>query len=115
MYFDRTSVLLFIRLNVEAMPRFTREDLFTDALVLKAGQSAVVEVPFSAAPQPRVRWTYDGLGLHESRRIKLDTVYNMTSLVISKAEQADAGTYSLNLDNPFGSAKLNIRVVVLGT
>ena len=81
---------------------------------LRAGQSAAVEVPFCAAPQPRVRWSFEGLTLHESRRIRVDTVYNMTSLVITKAEKSDAGTYSLHLDNPFGSANLNIRVIVLG-
>ncbi len=96
------------------MPRFGREDLYSEPLVLNAGQSAVVEVPFCAAPQPRVRWSYDGLTLHESRRIKLDTVYNTTTLTINKAERADAGTYNLHLDNPFGSANLNVKVIVLG-
>lgn len=96
------------------MPKFSREDLFSEPLVLRAGQSAAVEVPFCAAPQPRVRWSFEGLTLHESRRIKLDTVHNMTSLMITKAEKSDAGTYSLSLDNPFGSAHLNVRVIVLG-
>ena len=95
------------------MPKFTREDLYSEALVLKAGQSAAVEVPF-CAPQPRVRWNFEGLTLHESRRIQLDTVYNMTSLTITKAEKSDAGTYSLHLDNPFGSARLDVKVIVLG-
>ena len=96
------------------MPKFSREDLYSDALVLRAGQSAAVEVPFSAAPQPRIRWTFEGLTLNESRRISLDTVYNMASLTITKAQKADAGTYSLHLDNPFGSAHLNVKVIVLG-
>ena len=108
------QLFLSIRLSVEAMPKFSREDLYSDALVLRAGQSAAVEVPFSAAPQPRIRWTFEGLTLNESRRISLDTVYNMASLTITKAQKADTGTYSLHLDNPFGSAHLNVKVIVLG-
>ena len=82
--------------------------------MLRAGQSASVEVPFTAAPQPRIRWTFDGITLYESRRIKIDSGYNLASLLIAKAEKQDAGTYTLHMDNPFGSATLNVKVIVLG-
>ena len=47
-------------------------------------------------------------------RIKVDTIYNMASLSIGRAEFDDAGEYSLVLGNIHGNVRLNIKVTILG-
>ena len=81
---------------------------------MKAGQSVVLEIPFTGCPQPKATWRLNGEPVHDSRRIKVDTIYNMASLSIGRAEFDDAGEYSLVLDNIHGNVRLNIKVIVLG-
>lgn len=102
------------RLDVEARPEFKVMDKYLQPLILKAGTSAAVEVPFSGSPQPKVTWWFNGQVLRDNRRVRVETIHNLTSLVISRAERSDAGTYSLTLDNQFGTSNLTVKVIVLG-
>ena len=102
------------RLHVEAKPEFKVTDKFLEPLVLKAGTSAAVEVPFSGSPQPKLTWRLNGAHLCENRRVHVETIHNLTSLVISRAERTDAGTYTLSLENQFGTSNLSVKVIVLG-
>ena len=81
---------------------------------MRAGQSIVLEIPFTGCPQPRATWRLNGESVYDSRRIKVDTIYNMASLSIGRCEFDDAGEYSLALDNIHGTVRLNIKVTVLG-
>jgi len=90
-------------------------DRYLEPLVLRAGTSAAVEVPFVGGPQPKVTWQVGGLAVRDHRRVRVETTHNLTTLVISRAERSDAATYSLSLDNQLGSAHLAVQVVVLGT
>jgi hypothetical protein len=90
-------------------------DKYLEPLVLRAGTSAAVEVPFVGSPQPKVNWWYGaGQLLRDSRRVRVETIYNLTTLVISRAERSDAGTYTLSLENQFGTSNLTVQVIVLG-
>ena len=102
------------RLNVEAKPEFTMTDKYLEPLVLRVGSSAAIEVPFHGSPQPRAVWKKNNIMVMENRRLHVDTVYNLTTLTISRATRDDAGHYTLTLENQFGSGTLNIQVVVLG-
>ena len=82
---------------------------------LKEGDSTVIEVPFTASPQPKVRWTLNKNPIEISDRIKVDSINNMTSLSLGHAKLKDAGNYRLSLDNPHGSVHLDIKVKVIGT
>jgi Immunoglobulin I-set domain len=90
-------------------------DKYLEPLVLRAGTSAAVEVPFVGSPQPKATW-WLGAGqlLRDSRRIRVETIHNLTTLVISRAERSDAGTYTLSLENQFGTSNLTVQVIVLG-
>ena len=90
-------------------------DRYLEPLVLRAGTSAAVEVPFAGSPQPKVAWMVGGQVLRDVRRVRVETIYNLTTLVISRAERSDAGTYTLSLENQFGTSNLTVQVVVLGT
>ena len=90
------------------------DDKYEHPVVLRAGQSIVLEVPFSGCPQPKATWRLNGEPVFDSRRIKVDTIYNMASLSIGRAQYDDAGDYSLLLDNIHGNVRLMIKVIVLG-
>ena len=87
---------------------------YKDKLVLKAGASAVIEIPFSASPQPSVVWKYKGGHLPDARRFREETVAGMTSLSMSKVHKKDAGDYSMMLQNQLGKATFTIKLLVQG-
>ena len=102
------------KLGVELPPKFVQADKYERGLVLKAGEGTVIEMPFTASPQPKVTWKKDNTTLYETRRIKVDTIYNMTAMAIGRAERGDAGSYVIKLENPHGSVTVTINVTVLG-
>ncbi len=81
---------------------------------MKEGESTAIEVPFTASPQPEVRWEHNHRTLRPSKRVTMDSIHNMTSLCIGRAELDDAGTYSLTMENTHGKVSLNIKVIVVG-
>ena len=85
-----------------------------DEVILNAGQSTAIEVPFTGNPQPEVKWTFNGGKFTDARRIKSETIFNMTSMTMAKAQRGDAGKYEVALSNPHGSSKCTITVIVLG-
>lgn len=95
-------------------PTFGKHE-YGDKLVLKAQSSAVLEIPFSASPEPTVEWKYKGGRLPDSKRFKDDTVAGLTSLSMSKVIKSDAGEYSLTVENKLGSATFRIKLIVQGT
>ena len=90
------------------------DDKFADELVIICNKSAIVEVPFTGSPQPKVVWKYNNKSLPDLMRTTSETIYNMTALTISRAKRTDTGTYSLDLENKHGKATVNIRVKVIG-
>ena len=89
-------------------------DKYKDTLVLKQGDSVAMELPFNANPQPKVTWEFNKKPVSLSRRVTMDTIYNMTSLCLGHAVLADQGTYTARLENPYGKAVMDIKVVVKG-
>jgi len=87
---------------------------YGDKLVLKAQTSAVIEIPFSASPEPSVEWKYKAGRLTDTRRFHEDTVPGMTSLSMTKVTKKDAGDYSMMLENAFGKATFTIKLIVQG-
>lgn len=102
------------RLSVEAKPEFLVSDLYSKPIVLNVGDATVIEVPFRGSPQPRATWRFEGMHISENRKKYSETIYNMTSLTLSRVTLEDAGTYTLLLENNFGSVQMSARVIVLG-
>jgi len=89
------------------------EHKYSDKLILKAGTSAVIEIPFVGSPLPEAKWQFKGGKLPDPKRFKVDTIVNMTSISMAKVVRADGGKYSVDLKNEFGKASVTIEVVVL--
>lgn len=92
-------------------------DTFEDRIILKAGNSTVIEIPYIACPKPKVKWTWKSpvKGSQEiSPRFKPDTeVLGLTSLPISRVKREDAGDYSVTISNELGDVTVTIHVFVL--
>ena len=96
-----------------APPKFTFASL-EDSMTLKAGQSTAIEIPFCGHPQPKVKWTFNGGKFTDAKRIKDETIYNMTSLTLAKVIRKDTGKYTVTMENEFGKASVSININVLG-
>lgn len=99
--------------SISAPPKFVKSEI-EDTLTLKAGASTAIELPFTANPQPKVTWQYNGGKLPDPKRMKYDIIYNMTSFTLAKAQRKDAGDYSVTLENEFGKGKITVKIIVLG-
>ena len=96
------------------MPPTFGNHSYEDKIILKAGASTVIQIPFAGCPQPIAEWKYKGGKLPDVKRFKADSIVNSTSLSMAKVVRSDAGKYSVDLKNDFGSATFNIELVVLG-
>ncbi|NWX03798.1 IGFN1 protein, partial [Caloenas nicobarica] len=81
-------------------PRLLIDDTVKSLLVVKAGNTIRVTIPFEASPDPVVTWLKDGLSL--SNRATINTENGTTQLLIGAAEYPDSGTYTIELQNGLG-------------
>ncbi|XP_074781921.1 immunoglobulin-like and fibronectin type III domain-containing protein 1 [Athene noctua] len=81
-------------------PRLLIDDTVKSFLVIKAGNTIRVNIPFEASPDPLVTWLKDGLPL--PKRATVNTEDGTTQLLIRAAEFADNGTYTVELQNGLG-------------
>uniref|UniRef100_A0A8C3K2T2 Immunoglobulin-like and fibronectin type III domain-containing protein 1 n=1 Tax=Calidris pygmaea TaxID=425635 RepID=A0A8C3K2T2_9CHAR len=81
-------------------PRFQIDDTVKSFLLIKAGNTIRVNIPFEASPDPVVTWLKDGLPLPD--RATINTKDDTTQLLIGAAEFTDTGTYTVELQNGLG-------------
>ncbi len=86
----------------------------SDTLILKSGESTAIEMPFVGNPQPKVSWTYNAGKFPDAKRMKSQTIVNMTSMTLAKAVRKDSGDYKVTLSNDYGEASFTIHLTVLG-
>lgn len=53
-------------------------------VVVKAGQTATIKIPFKGKPPPKVTWYKDGVEVTEDERTKVEKTADGTSLVLSR-------------------------------
>ena len=82
---------------------------------MRAGKSDAIEMPFIAWPQPKIEWSFKGKDLPDTKRFRVSTTDNFTSITLSKVIRSDAGDYKLALENPYGRVEGTIKLQVLGT
>ncbi|NXI51006.1 IGFN1 protein, partial [Chloroceryle aenea] len=81
-------------------PRLLINDTVKSFLVIKAGNTIRVNIPFEGSPDPVVTWLKDGLPL--SNRATINTKDGTTQLLVGAAEFTDSGTYTVELQNGLG-------------
>jgi hypothetical protein len=58
-----------------AVPPTIGDHAYKDKIILKAGQSLAIEIPFAGSPQPTAEWKYKGGKLPDARRFKVPVAY----------------------------------------
>ncbi|NXY85601.1 IGFN1 protein, partial [Alcedo cyanopectus] len=81
-------------------PRLLIDDTVKSFLVIKAGNTIRVNIPFEGSPDPVVTWLKDGLPI--SNRATINTKDGTTQLLVGAAEFTDSGTYTIELQNGLG-------------
>uniref|UniRef100_A0A8C3MKA1 Uncharacterized protein n=1 Tax=Geospiza parvula TaxID=87175 RepID=A0A8C3MKA1_GEOPR len=97
----------------EEEPAFEIDSEMRKTLIVKAGGSFTMTVPFRGKPVPNVTWSKPDTDLRT--RASIDTSSNCTSLTIEKATRNDSGKYTLTLQNILNTTALTLMVKVLDT
>ncbi|KAL7882190.1 hypothetical protein AOLI_G00090390, partial [Acnodon oligacanthus] len=82
-------------------------------IVVRAGGSVRINVPFKGRPIPEIKWTKDEGELSE--KAVIEKGLNFTQLSIDSCDRKDSGKYTLTLQNSSGSVSELVAVKVLDT
>lgn len=89
-------------------------DMETHDIVVIEGEKLRIPVPFRAVPVPTVSWHKDGKEVKASDRLTMKNDHISAHLEVPKSVHADAGVYTITLENKLGSATASINVKVIG-
>uniref|UniRef100_A0A8C5BBE3 Titin n=1 Tax=Gadus morhua TaxID=8049 RepID=A0A8C5BBE3_GADMO len=87
--------------------------LYSQNVMVNAGETFRLAVPMSGHPKPTITWTKDGVGLKQTTRVNVTDSANHTTLTIKDATKEDGGMYSINIANALGSKDATIEVITL--
>uniref|UniRef100_A0A8C1H037 Titin n=1 Tax=Cyprinus carpio TaxID=7962 RepID=A0A8C1H037_CYPCA len=82
-------------------------------IVVRAGGSVRINIPFKGRPIPEIKWTKDESDLSE--KTVLEKGFNFTQLSIDSCDRRDSGKYTVTLQNSSGSVSEFVAVKVLDT
>ena len=83
-------------------------------MVVKAGDTLRIVVPFQGSPKPNTNWSKVGQDiLKEDDRLKFEISQTEAVLIAPNATLKDTGVYNCTLRNDFGSERVAIKVTVL--
>lgn len=89
-------------------------DLETHDIIVIEGEKLSIPVPFRAVPVPTASWHKDGKEVKASDRLTMKSDHISAHLEVLKSVHADAGVYTITLENKLGSATASINVKVIG-
>uniref|UniRef100_A0A8C5SMI1 Titin n=1 Tax=Laticauda laticaudata TaxID=8630 RepID=A0A8C5SMI1_LATLA len=90
----------------EEEPVFDIDNEMRKTLVVKAGESFTMTVPFRGKPIPNVLWNKPDTDLRT--RANIDSSDNCTSLTVEKATRNDSGKYTLTLQNIVNTSNIEL-------
>uniref|UniRef100_A0A8C9ZA48 Titin n=1 Tax=Sander lucioperca TaxID=283035 RepID=A0A8C9ZA48_SANLU len=82
-------------------------------IVLKAGGSVRIHIPFKGRPTPEIKWTKDEGEVSE--KAVIEKALNFTQLSIDSCDRSHSGKYILSLTNSSGTVSEFVTVKVLDT
>uniref|UniRef100_A0A8C3KHS4 Titin n=1 Tax=Calidris pygmaea TaxID=425635 RepID=A0A8C3KHS4_9CHAR len=78
------------------------------------GQKLSIPVPFRAVPSPTITWHKDGKELKAGDRTTMKSDYTSALLEVIDSVHADAGVYTITLENKLASTTGSVNVKVIG-
>uniref|UniRef100_A0A673AN08 Titin n=1 Tax=Sphaeramia orbicularis TaxID=375764 RepID=A0A673AN08_9TELE len=89
-------------------PQIHLDSELRKGIVVKAGASVRIHVPFKGRPTPDIKWTKDEGELTEKSVV--EKALNFTQLSIDSCDRSDSGKYTLSLTNSSGSVSEFVSV-----
>ena len=97
-----------------SLPEILNEYDILKSMVVKAGRQIKLNIKFKGRPIPNVEWKKNEESIAE-QNLNISTTDDESTLVISKCDRNNTGTYTVTLTNSSGSTSTAIRVRVLDT
>lgn len=95
------------------VPEIHLDSELRKGIVIRAGGSVRINVPFKGRPIPNVKWTKDEGELTE--KTVVEKGLNFTQLSIDSCDRRDSGKYAVTVENSSGSVSEFVTVKVLDT
>uniref|UniRef100_A0A8C5J8Y0 Titin n=1 Tax=Junco hyemalis TaxID=40217 RepID=A0A8C5J8Y0_JUNHY len=95
------------------VPELDIDSELRKGIVVRAGGSARIHIPFRGRPTPDITWSREEGEFSE--KVQIDKGINYTQLSIDNCDRNDAGKYILKLENSSGSKSAFVTVKVLDT
>uniref|UniRef100_A0A672QL40 Immunoglobulin-like and fibronectin type III domain-containing protein 1 n=1 Tax=Sinocyclocheilus grahami TaxID=75366 RepID=A0A672QL40_SINGR len=90
-------------------PNFTNRKM-KSFMVMRAENSARVNINFEASPMPTIIWLKDGMPV--SKRVTVSSTDGMSQLLIPSAERSDSGIYTIIVKNIVGQETFSVEIRV---
>uniref|UniRef100_A0A3B4TAU7 Titin n=1 Tax=Seriola dumerili TaxID=41447 RepID=A0A3B4TAU7_SERDU len=94
-------------------PEMTLDSELRKGIVVRAGGSMRICIPFKGRPTPEISWAKEDGELPS--KVQIETGEDYTQLSIDICDRYDAGKYILNLENSAGTKSAFVSVKVLDT
>ena len=94
-------------------PEIRLDSELRKGIIVKAGGSVRIHIPFKGRPTPEIKWTKDEGVLTE--KVVVEKALNFTQLSIDSCDRSDSGKYALSLTNSSGTVSEVVAVKVLDT
>lgn len=94
-------------------PQIQLDSELRKGIIIKAGASIRIQIPFKGRPTPEIKWTKDEGELTE--KVVVEKSLSFTQLCIDSCDRNDSGKYTLSLTNSSGSVSEFVAVKVLDT
>nr|XP_055068172.1 immunoglobulin-like and fibronectin type III domain-containing protein 1 [Misgurnus anguillicaudatus] len=90
-------------------PKFTDRKM-KSFMVVRAENSARININFEASPMPTIIWQKDGMPV--SKRVTVSNTDGSTQLLIASAERSDTGIYTVIVKNIVGQETFSVEIRV---
>lgn len=99
--------------EIEA-PSVSMDSKFKDAIIVKAGESFIIDADIAGKPLPDIMWLKDGKEIDcATPRTEIKSTITRTVLTLKECIRVDGGHFLLSLSNVGGTKQVPITVKVL--
>ncbi|KAG7494799.1 immunoglobulin-like and fibronectin type III domain-containing protein 1 [Solea senegalensis] len=102
-------------LNIQDPPKIDSDALgeFTNAVIVKAGETAEWKLPFSGGCPMNIQWYKDDDELLPAVNVKIETSDTESRLRLTKCQRKDSGEIKIKIKNEYGITEATSKLVVV--
>merc|ERR1719391_1767759 len=99
-------------LKIKQPPRLNIPPRFRDSAFFDKGENAVMKIPFTGNPKPKITWRKEGQHVESGCHFSVKTEDRHALLTITDCSKDDSGPYTITAENELGTdyALINVQV-----